>query len=78
MEDNMRYIVESIWPSENLVTIDYHNNFSGAKEWAEFLRDEYNAETEIYSERDYVELYPEKYGISGEEIPARFNEPDFE
>ena len=74
----MRYIVESICPSEDLVTT-YHENFSSAKEWAEFLRDEYNAETEIISERDYVELNPEKYGISSaEEIHRRFNEPDFE
>ena len=74
----MTYIVESIYPSGNLVTT-YHENFSAAKEWAQFERDEYNAKTEIISERDYVELNPEKYGISSaEEIPVRFNVPDFE
>ena len=74
----MRYIVESIYPSGDLDTT-YHKNFSGAKEWAQFLRDEYNAKTDIISERDYVELYPEKYGFSSpEEVSARFNEPDFE
>ena len=74
----MTYIVESIFPTENLVTT-YHKNFSGAKEWAQFVRDEYNAKTDIISEHDYVELHPEKYGISSAEgIPARFDEPDFE
>ena len=79
MEDFiMRYIVEIIYPSGDLVTT-YHENFSAAKEWAQFERDEYNAKTEISSERDYAELNPEKYGISSaEEFIARFNVPDFE
>ena len=74
----MRYIVETIWPSEDLVTIDYHKTFSGAKEEAEFLKDEYHVETEIYSECDYVELHPEKFDISAEEIRMMFSEPDVE
>ena len=57
----MRYIVESVCPAENLVTIDYHENFSEARDWAQFLRDEYNIETEVYSEYDYMELHHDKF-----------------
>ena len=62
MEDlNMTYIVESISPSENLVTIYYRNNLSDANKWAQFLKDEYHVETEIYTEYDYMKLHPEKF-----------------
>ena len=57
----MTYIVESICPSENLVTIYYRNNLNDANKWAQFLKDEYNVETEIYTEYDYMKLHPDKF-----------------
>ena len=73
----MRYITETIFPSGELMTI-YHRNFSGAKEHAQFLKDEYGVETEISSEHDYMELHPEEFDFSGDKLPERFIEPDFE
>ena len=62
MEDlNMAYIVESICPSENLVTIYYRCNLNDANKWAQFLKDEYHVETEIYTEYDYMKLHPDKF-----------------
>ena len=57
----MTYIVESICPSENLVTIYYRHNIDDANKWAQFLKDEYSVETEIYTEYDYMKLHPEKF-----------------
>ena len=62
MEDlNMTYIVESICPSENLVTIYYRHNIDDANKWAQFLKDEYSVETEVYTECDYMKLHPDKF-----------------
>ena len=62
MEDLiMTYIVESIYPAENLVTIYYRHNLNDANKWARFLKDEYHVETEIYTEYDYMRLHPEKF-----------------
>ena len=62
MEDLiMTYIVESICPTENLVTIYYRNNLDNANKLAQFLKDEYSVETEIYTEYDYMKLHPDKF-----------------
>ena len=55
----MTYIIESICPTENLVTIYYRHNLNDANKWAQFLKDEYSVETEIYTEYDYMKLHPE-------------------
>ena len=61
MEDFiMTYIVESICPSENLVTIYYRHNLDDANKWAQFLKNEYSVDTEIYTEYDYMRLHPER------------------
>ena len=61
MEDFiMTYIIESICPSEGLVTIYYRHNLNDANKWARFLKDEYSVETEVYTEYDYMRLHPEK------------------
>lgn len=57
----MTYIVESICPEENLVTIYYRHNIDDANKWAQFLKDEYSVETEVYTEYDYMKLHPEKF-----------------
>ena len=57
----MRYIVESICPSENLVTIYYRRNLDDANKLAQFLKDEYCVETEVYTEYDYMKLHPDRY-----------------
>ena len=70
MEDFiMTYIVESICPSENLVTIYYRHNLDDANKWAQFLKNEYSVDTEIYTEYDYMRLHPER--------ADRFYEHDF-
>ena len=70
MEDFiMTYIVESICPSENLVTIYYRHNLDDANKWAQFLKNEYSVDTEIYTECDYMKLHPER--------ADRFYEQDF-
>lgn len=62
MEDfNMTYIVESICSSNNLVTIYYRNSLNDANRWAQFLKDEYSVETEVYTEYDYMKLHPDKF-----------------
>ena len=62
MEDFiMTYIVESVCPSENLVTIYYRSNLNEANKWAQFLKDEYSVETEVYTECDYMRLHPDKF-----------------
>ena len=66
----MGYIVEYIYPSENIVTIQYYSGRSEAYEEAQFFKDEYGAETEVYEVGDYMELHPEadlsKFRFSGE------------
>ena len=57
----MTYIVESICPAENLVTIYYRDNLNDANKLAQFLKDEYHAETEVYTKYDYMRLYPDKF-----------------
>lgn len=57
----MTYIVESICSEENLVTIYYRHNIDDANKWAQFLKDEYSVETEVYTEYDYMKLHPEKF-----------------
>lgn len=56
----MTYIIESICPSGNLVTIYYRHNLNDANKWAQFLKDEYSVETEVYTEYDYMKLHPER------------------
>lgn len=69
----MTYIVESIYPSENLVTIYYRHNIDDANKWAQFLKDEYSVETEVYTEYDYRHLHPERALSCAE----KFVEQDF-
>lgn len=57
----MRYIIESICSKENCITIYYKNNLQEAKTFAQFLNDEYNVDTEIYTEDGYMKLHPEKF-----------------
>lgn len=54
----MRYIIESICPE--CITLYYRFNIKDANKWANFLRDEYNVDTEIYTENEYLKLHPEK------------------
>lgn len=62
MEDLiMTYIIESICPTENLVTIYYRHNLNDANKWAQFLKDKYSVETEVYTEYDYMKLHPDKF-----------------
>ena len=56
----MRYIVESIYPSENIITIYYKNNIKDANNWAQFLHERFHVDTEIYTENEYMKLHPEK------------------
>ena len=57
----MTYIVESVCPTNNLVTIYYRYNLDDANKWARFLKDKYSVETEIYTEYDYMRLHPETF-----------------
>ena len=57
----MRYIIESIYPTESLVTIYYRHNIDDANKWAQFLKDKYSVETKVYTECDYMRLHPEKF-----------------
>lgn len=57
----MSYIIESVWPSNDLVTIYYRNSLNDANKWAQFIKDEYSVETEVYTECDYMKLHPEKF-----------------
>lgn len=69
----MTYIIESICPTENLVTIYYRHDLSDANRWAQFLKDEYSVETEVYTEYDYTKLHPEHFRVH----PEKFYEQDF-
>lgn len=57
----MRYIVESIYPSENIVTIYYKLNLKDANKWADFLENKYHVVTSVFEECDYRKLHPEKF-----------------
>lgn len=57
----MRYIIESIANSENVITVYCKNNLEEAKTFANFLNDNYNVDTEIYTEDEYMKLHPEKF-----------------
>ena len=57
----MTYIIESIAPSENIVTIYYRHNITDACNWAEFLKNKYNVITEVFEEYEYRRLHPEKF-----------------
>ena len=57
----MTYIIESICPSENLVTIYYRDDLNNANKLAQFLKDKYSVETEVYTECDYIKLHPERF-----------------
>lgn len=57
----MTYIVESIYSKEDLVTIYYRFNLEDANKWAQFLKDKYQVDTEVYTEYDYRKLHPEKF-----------------
>ena len=56
----MRYIVESIYPSENIITIYYKLNLKDADKWAQFLHERFHVNTEVYAEDQYMKLHPEK------------------
>ena len=56
----MRYIIESICPEENLITLYYRFNIKDANKWAQFLHNKYSVDTEIYTEDEYMKLHPEK------------------
>ena len=55
----MRYVVESIYRSENIITIYYKNNIKDANNWAHFLQERFHVDTEIYTENEYMKLHPE-------------------
>ena len=57
----MTYIIESICPSENLVTIYYRHNIDDACRWADFLKNKYHVEAEVFEEYEYRRLHPEKF-----------------
>lgn len=57
----MFYIVESIDHSNELTTIYYRANLKEANKWAQFLKDNYQVDTEVYTEYDYMKLHPEKF-----------------
>lgn len=57
----MRYIIESIVNSENVIIVYYKNNLEEAKAFARFLNDNYSVDTEIYTEDEYMKLHPEKF-----------------
>lgn len=57
----MRYIIESIANSENVITVYYKNNLEEAKTFVNFLNDNYSVDTEIYTEDEYMTLHPEKF-----------------
>ena len=57
----MVYIIESICPTNNLVTIYYRHDIVDACNWADFLVNKYQVDTEIYTEYDYMKLHPEKF-----------------
>lgn len=59
----MTYIIKSIYSAENLVTLYYRFNLEDAKRWAQFLKDNYQVDAEIYTEYDYRKLHPEKFII---------------
>ena len=56
----MRYIIESICPEENLITLYYRFNLKDAGKWASFLYDNYHVDTAVYTEEEYMKLHPEK------------------
>ena len=56
----MRYIVESTYPSENIITLYYRFNLKAANKWARFLCDNYHVDTAVYTEEEYMKLHPEK------------------
>ena len=60
----MRYIIESIANSENVITVYYKNNLEEAKTFVNFLNDNYSVDTEIYTEDEYMTLHPEKFNKS--------------
>lgn len=57
----MTYIIESIAPAENIVTLYYRFNIDDACRWAEFLKDHYHVEAEVFEEYMYRKLHPEKF-----------------
>ena len=59
----MTYIIESIYAKENLITLYRRGSLEDAKRWAQFLKDKYQVDTEIYTEYDYIKLHPEKFII---------------
>lgn len=57
----MFYIVESIDRANDLITVYYRANLKEANKWAQFLKDNYQVDTEVYTEYDYHKLHPEKF-----------------
>jgi hypothetical protein len=57
----MFYIVESIDHTNNLITVYYRANLKEANKWAQFLKDNYQVDTEVYTDCDYMELHPEQF-----------------
>lgn len=57
----MTYIIESICPTNNLVTLYYRNDIVDAYKWADFLVNKYHVVAEIFEEYDYRRLHQEKF-----------------
>lgn len=57
----MFYIVESIDHSNELITVYYRANLKEANKWAQFLKDNYQVDTEVYIDYDYMKLHPEQF-----------------
>ena len=57
----MFYIVESIDHSNELITVYYRSNLKEANKWAQFLKDNYQVDTAVYIDYDYMKLHPEQF-----------------
>lgn len=53
----MKYIIESICHEENIITIYERSNLKDANKWAQFLRDTYNVDVDVYTASDYNKLH---------------------
>lgn len=57
----MFYIVESIDHANNLITVYYRANLKEANKWAQFLKDNYQVDAEVYIDYEYMKLHPEQF-----------------
>lgn len=53
----MKYIIESICHEENVITIYERSNLKDANKFAQFLRDTYNVDVDVYTASDYNKLH---------------------